>query len=67
MVHVHGQDIMFDLMSSYPANMFNWHDRLTWPTLKEAKEQFSGLLVGGVSERQPLLTCFNRFPFLAGH
>ena len=56
MVHAHGEDIMFDLMSRYPANMFNWHDRLTWPTLKEAGEQFSGLLVGGVSERQTLVT-----------
>ena len=55
MVHAHGQDIMFDLMSRYPANMFNWHDRLTWPTLKEAKERFSGLLVGGVSERDTLV------------
>ena len=55
MVHAHGQDIMFDLMSSYPANMLNWHDRLTQPTLKEAKERFSGLLVGGVSERDTLV------------
>ena len=55
MVHAHGQDIMFGLMSRYPANLFNWHDRLTWPTLKEAKDRFSGLLVGGVSEWQTLL------------
>ena len=55
MVHAHGLDIMFDLMSSYPANMFNWHDRLTSPSLKEAKERFSGLLVGGVSERETLV------------
>lgn len=55
MVHAHGHDIMFDLMSSYPANMFNWHDRLTWPTLKEARKQSSGLLVGGISEWQTLL------------
>ena len=55
MVHAHGQDIMFDLMSRYPANLFNWHDRLTPPTLKEAKGKFSGLLVGGVSERHTLV------------
>ncbi len=55
MVHAHGEDIMFDLMSSYPATMFNWHDRLTWPTLKEAKELFPGLLVGGVNEWQTLV------------
>ncbi len=55
MVHAHGEDIMFDLMSSYPASMFNWHDRLTWPSLKEAKEQVAGLSVGGVNEWQTLV------------
>ena len=55
MVHAHGHDIMFSLMSSYPANMFNWHDRLTWPSLKEARKRFSGLLVGGINEWQTLL------------
>lgn len=55
MVHAHGEDIMFDLMSSYPANMLNWHDRLTWPTLHEAQEQFTGLLVGGMNEWQTLV------------
>jgi uroporphyrinogen decarboxylase len=55
MVHAHGDDIMFDLMAGYPAQMMNWHDRLTGPTLAQAKEHFSGMLVGGVSERQTLL------------
>ncbi len=55
MIHAHGEDIMFDLMAAYPAQMMNWHDRLTRPTLSEAKKQFSGLLVGGVSEWQTLL------------
>ena len=55
MVHVHGEDVMFDLMANYPAEMINWHDRLTWPSLREAQERFSGLLVGGVNEWQTLL------------
>ena len=55
MVHAHGQDIMFDLLAGYPAQMMNWHDRLTWPTLAQAKERTSGLMVGGVSERRTLL------------
>ena len=55
MIHVHGEDIMFDQMASYPGQALNWHDRLTWPTLKEAQSRFSGLLVGGVSERQTLV------------
>ncbi len=55
MVHAHGEDIMFELMADYPANMLNWHDRLTPPTLGQAQDRFSGLLVGGISERQTLL------------
>jgi uroporphyrinogen decarboxylase len=55
MVHVHGEDVMFDLMASYPVEAINWHDRLTWPSLAEAREVFSGLLVGGVNEWQTLL------------
>lgn len=55
MIHAHGEDIMFDLMAGYPAQMINWHDRLTWPNLKEAQERFSGLFVGGINEWQTLL------------
>lgn len=55
MVHAHGEDIMFDLLAGYPAQMMNWHDRLTRPTLSEAQKRFSGLLVGGISEWQTLL------------
>ena len=55
LVHAHGEDIMFDLMAAYPVQMINWHDRLTWPTLREAQKRFSGLLVGGISECQTLL------------
>jgi uroporphyrinogen decarboxylase len=54
MLHVHGEDIMFDLLASYPVQMLNWHDRLTWPTLSEAGTRFSGLLVGGISEFRTL-------------
>jgi uroporphyrinogen decarboxylase len=52
MLHVHGEDIMFDLMTSLPADMVNWHDRVTYPTLKEAKALFSGLPVGGIDDRK---------------
>ena len=55
MVHVHGEDVMFDVMAGYPVEMINWHDRLTWPALHEAKERFAGLLVGGIKERRTLV------------
>lgn len=55
MIHAHGEDIMFDLMASYPARMMNWHDRLTWPNLSQAAERYNGLSVGGVNEWHTLL------------
>jgi uroporphyrinogen decarboxylase len=51
MLHVHGEDIMFDLMADYPAELINWHDRVTWPNLKQALDHFDGLLVGGIDDR----------------
>lgn len=51
MLHVHGHDIMFDLAADYPVEMINWHDRITWPTLKEAQSRFDGLLVGGIDDQ----------------
>ncbi len=55
LIHAHGEDIMFDLMPSYPVEAINWHDRLTQPSLGEARERFPGLLVGGIKEWQTLL------------
>lgn len=55
LVHIHGEDIMFDLMANYPAEALNWHDRLTQPTLAEALERFDGMAVGGISERKTLI------------
>jgi uroporphyrinogen decarboxylase len=49
--HVHGEDIMFDVAAEYPVEMLNWHDRITWPSLKEAQNRFKGLLVGGIDDR----------------
>jgi uroporphyrinogen decarboxylase len=36
--HVHGLDIYFDEVMNYPVDVLNWHDRLTAPSLKEARE-----------------------------
>jgi len=56
MLHLHGENVMFDLLASYPAQMINWHDRLTAPTLKNALNKFKGAVVGGVEERELLLS-----------
>jgi uroporphyrinogen decarboxylase len=55
MLHIHGDDIMFDRLSDYPVQAVNWHDRKTWPNLAEAQKLFSGVVVGGISQWDVLL------------
>jgi uroporphyrinogen decarboxylase len=47
-LHLHGTDVMFDLLADYPVQVINWHDRETWPTLAEGKEHFGGAVCGGL-------------------
>jgi len=56
MLHVHGENIMFDMMAGYPVEMINWHDRLGAPSLKDALSKFKGAVVGGVEERELLVS-----------
>ncbi len=56
MLHVHGDDVMFDALARYPVEMINWHDRITPPTLGDALGRFPKLLVGGVNENAALAT-----------
>lgn len=55
MLHAHGHDVMFELLTDYPVQMLNWHDRAAGPTLAEAAPRFAGLLVGGLNENATLL------------
>lgn len=50
MLHLHGNDVMFDQVLDYPANMLNWHDRRSDLNLAGARQRFGGLLVGGLNE-----------------
>jgi uroporphyrinogen decarboxylase len=47
-MHLHGEDVMFDLLLDYPVQVINWHDRETPPNLKDASERFPGVLCGGL-------------------
>lgn len=49
MVHIHGDDIMFDLISDYPVQILNWHDQETPPSLSEGLAKFQGVVCGGIS------------------
>lgn len=55
MLHLHGQDVMFDLVSDLPLEIINWHDRETSPSLAEAKKKFSGVLCGGLRRYESIV------------
>ena len=48
MVHIHGNAIMFDLISNYPVQILNWHDRETSPSLEYGLKRFPGTVCGGI-------------------
>jgi uroporphyrinogen decarboxylase len=52
LIHVHGDDVYWDLAATYPVDMINWHDRTTFPNLTQAKERFKGVLVGGIERTE---------------
>ena len=49
LLHLHGLDVMFDLVADYPVNILNWHDRETDPSLSLGKRRFTGAVCGGVN------------------
>jgi len=55
MVHIHGSDIMFDLMADYPVQIMNWHDRETSPSLREGLEKYHGIVCGGIGRIETLV------------
>lgn len=56
LLHLHGENVMFDGLASYPVQMINWHDRITAPPLGDALSRFKGALVGGVEERELIVS-----------
>ncbi len=55
MLHLHGLDVMFDMLADYPVQVINWHDRETRPTLAEGKARFSGVVCGGLQRTQTMV------------
>jgi uroporphyrinogen decarboxylase len=48
-IHLHGENIHFESVSRYPAEILNWHDRETgWP-LSRARAYFKSLGTGALS------------------
>jgi len=54
-LHLHGQNIMFDLLARYPVAAVNWHDRETPPTLAEAQTRTDRALIGGLRQVETML------------
>jgi uroporphyrinogen decarboxylase len=50
MLHLHGQDVHFELASELPLQIVNWHDRETYPSLTEAQSLFKGVMCGGMRQ-----------------
>jgi uroporphyrinogen decarboxylase len=49
-LHLHGKDVHFSLLSSFFFPVVNWHDRETPPTLSEAQRIFKGVVCGGLRQ-----------------
>lgn len=50
MVHLHSDEVMFDLVADYPAHFLNWHDRETGISLEEGLAQIKGAASGGIDQ-----------------
>jgi uroporphyrinogen decarboxylase len=55
MLHLHGEEIMFEQFVNYPVAVINWHDRDTSPTLNEAQKHFSGTVCGGLQRERTMV------------
>lgn len=55
LVHLHGNNVMFDLAAEYPAQLINWHDTETPPNLGEAMEKTRMALCGGIRQWETMV------------
>lgn len=49
-VHLHGERIHWQLWEMLPFHVLSWSSNLTPPSIAEAREQYSGCIIGGVNE-----------------
>jgi uroporphyrinogen decarboxylase len=55
MLHLHGEEVMFDLFLEYPFQIINWHDRDTPPSLQEAQARTPGVVCGGLRREHTMV------------
>lgn len=54
-LHLHGEAVMFDLATTYPVQVINWHDRETAPSLSEARRMTQLALCGGLRRQETMV------------
>jgi uroporphyrinogen decarboxylase len=55
MLHLHGNEVMFDLLADYPVQIVNWHDRDTPPSLAQGQVIFPGAVCGGLQREMTMV------------
>jgi uroporphyrinogen decarboxylase len=55
LLHLHGVNVMFDLVANYPVQVINWHDVETPPSLGEAMRRTDKVLCGGLRQWETML------------
>jgi uroporphyrinogen decarboxylase len=55
MLHLHGDEVMFENFLDYPAAILNWHDRDTYPSLSEAEKLTDRVLCGGLQRQKTMV------------
>ena len=54
-LHLHGTEVMFQLLADYPVQVVNWHDLETPPTLAEGQRHVNGAVLGGLRQWETML------------
>jgi uroporphyrinogen decarboxylase len=55
LIHLHGINVMFDLVAAYPGQVINWHDVETPPSLTEARSRTDMALCGGLRQWETMV------------
>jgi uroporphyrinogen decarboxylase len=55
LLHLHGEEIMFDALADYPVQVLNWHDQETEPNLAAARARTNRALCGGLRQWQTMV------------
>lgn len=55
LAHLHGVNVMFDLIADYPVQVINWHDVETPPSLGQAMSRTARALCGGLRQWETMV------------